>query len=84
MSNTPNNTTQDVSQDPGIHPSGLMDQNNNNITNTPNFSHITPPSFNNTNSCPQNTNFLSNTFTGDSLNQQILIPKTCHVATQNI
>src|ERR1043166_9068628 len=79
-------TTQDVSQDPGTHSIGNMDQNNNyNNSNTnqyvPNRLH---PSFINNNVSSQPLPYSHHNYIGDSLNQQILLLETCHIATQNI
>ena len=79
-------TIQDVSQDPGTHPIGNMDQNNNNTNfNTTQYvSNRLQPSFINNNFPSQTSTQLHHDYIGDSLNQQILLPETCHIATQNI
>jgi len=84
-------TIQDVSQDPGTYPIGILDQNNinnnnnnNNINYNQYISNRLQPSFIN-NSLPfQTSTQLHHDYIGDSLNQQILLPETCHIATQNI
>ena len=79
-------TTQDVSLDPGTHPIGNMDQNNNN--NNFNTNQYIPnrlqPSLINNNVPPHPLPYSHHNYIGDSLNQQILLPETCHIATQNI
>ena len=79
-------TIQDVSQDPGTHPIGNMDQTNNNTNfNTTQYvSNRLQPSFINYNFPSQTSIQLHHDYIGDSLNQQILLPETCHIATQNI
>src|SRR5205823_13981096 len=84
-------TIQDVSQDPGTHHIGILDQNNNNNNNNNNninFNQYIPnrlqPSFINNNLSSQTSTQLHHDYIGDSLNQQILLPETCHIATQNI
>ena len=78
-------TIQDVSQDPGTHPMGNMDQKNNNNNNfyTNQYdSNRLQPSFINNNFPSQTSTQLHHDYIGDSLNQQILLPETCHIATQ--
>ena len=78
-------TIQDVSQDPGTHPIGTMDQINNNNYNANQYvSNRLLPSFINNNFPSQTSTQLHHDYIGDSLNQQILLPETCHIATQNI
>src|SRR5436189_449054 len=79
-------TIQDVSQDPGTHPIGNMDHNNNNTNfNTTQYvSNRLQPSFINNNFPSQTSTQLHHDYIGNSLNQQILLPETCHIATQNI
>src|SRR6185312_243093 len=79
-------TIQDVSQDPGTHPMGNMDQNNNNnnLYTNQHGSNRLQPSFINNNFPSQTSIQLHHDYIGDSLNQQILLPETCHIATQNI
>ena len=84
-------TIQDVSQDPGTHPIAILDQNNNNNDNNNNninsnqyVSNRLQPSFVNNNLPSQTSTQLHHEYIGDSLNQQILLPETCHIATQNI
>ena len=86
MINTTNTLPQGASQDPGIHLSGIMDQNNdtNNATNILNNLNNIPFSPNNTNSCPLFHNSSPTTSTDDPLNQQTTLPDNCHIATQNI
>src|SRR3989440_11382544 len=91
MSAIDSTTIQDVSQDPGTHPIGILDQNNdnnNNINNNINSNQYIPnrlqPSFINNNFPSQTSTQLHHNYIGDSLNQQILLSETCHIATQNI
>src|SRR5256714_1339770 len=79
-------TIQDVSQDPGTHPIGNRDQNNNNNNfNTNQYvSNRLQPSFINNNFPSQTSTHLHHDYIGNSLNQHILLPETCHIATQNI
>ena len=70
-------TIQDVSQDPGTHPIGNMDQNNNNNSNANQYvSNRLQPSFINNNFPSQTSTRLHHNYIGDSLNQQILLPET--------
>src|SRR5204862_5140433 len=86
MSDLDSITIQDVSQDPGTHPIGNRDQNNNNNNfNTNHYvSNRLQPFFINNNLSSQTSTQLHHDYIGDSLNQQILLPETCHIATQNI
>src|SRR5947207_2488235 len=86
MSDLDSITIQDVSQDPGTHPFRNIDQNNNNNNfNTNQYvSNRLQPSFINNNFPSQTSTQLHHDYIGDSLNQQILLPETCHIATQNI
>ena len=84
MSALDSTTIQDVSQDPGTHPIGNMDQNNNNNYTNQYVSNRLQPSFINNNFPSQTSTQLHHDYIGDSLNQQILLPETCHIATQNI
>ena len=79
-------TIQDVSQDPGTHPIGNTDQNTNNTNfNTTQYvSNRLQPSFINNNFPSQTSTHLHHDYIGNFLNQQILLPETCHIATQNI
>src|SRR5438067_1734047 len=84
-------TIQDVSQDHESHPIGILDQNNNNNNNNNNninFNQYIPnrlqPSFINNNFPSQTSTQLHHDYIGDSFNQQILLPETCHITTQNI
>ena len=63
-------TIQDVSQDPGTHPMGNMDQNNNNnnpYTNQHDSNRL-QPSFINNNFSSQTSTQLHHNYIGDSLN----------------
>ena len=73
---------QDVSQDPRTHPIGILDQNNNNNNNNNNninsnqyISNRLQPSFINNNLPSQTSTQLHHEYIGDSLNQQILLPR---------
>ena len=64
-----------------------MDQNNNHNNNFHTNQHgpnRLQPSFINNNFPSQTSTQLHHDYIGDSLNQQILLPETCHIATQNI
>ena len=82
-------TIQDVSQDPRTHPIEILDQNNNNnnnniiiINSNQYISNRLQPSFINNNFPSQTSTQLHHDYIGDSLNQQILLPETCHIITQ--
>ena len=69
IDSTPN-ITQNVSQDPGIHPIGITDRPNNNINF--NINHNVPhrfqPSFTNNNLSSQTLTQLHHNYIGNSLN----------------
>ena len=76
---------QDVSQNPGTHPIGILDQNNNNNNNNNNninsnqyISNRLYPSFINNNPPSQTSTQLHHNYIGNSLNQQILLVTLLH------